>query len=214
MNFAYLDPKLGAVERLLSPERLSRYTAMARGDRVEALKLYERNTCLSEAFYTPLQGLEVCLRNAMSLELVARYGPTWYANAHRAFEHPLTEMIVTAERALAADKRDCTLGRIVAELNFGFWVTLISPRYDVPLWRPALRKAFPHRPKGTERKQVHKQLNAVRRLRNRVAHHEPVIHRDLSHDHELILRLVSWICPDTANRVGKQSQVPRILSAL
>jgi hypothetical protein len=199
--------RIEAIERLLSLERLSRYTLLGNGDRAEAIRLYEWNTRVSEAFYTPLQGLEVCLRNSLSLELIAHLGANWYENQHGLFEHPLTEMLANATQSLERDGKDINLGRMVAELNFGFWVSVLAPRYDTTLWRPCLRKAFPNRPRGMERKDIHKALNALRRLRNRVAHHEPIVHRDLKRDHDLIVSLLSCACPHTATWVKSQSRV-------
>ncbi len=74
------DPVLDALQASLSPERFATYLAAAGGNRPEALRLYTWNTALSAAFYGPLQGLEVAVRNAMHRELSARYGPAWYDN--------------------------------------------------------------------------------------------------------------------------------------
>jgi hypothetical protein len=190
--------RIDALERLLSLERLSRYTALANADRIVALAHYERNTRLSEALYTPLQGLEVCLRNALSIELMKFLGADWYDNQHGIFEHPLTEMLGSAQRSLAQEGKAIILGRMVAELNLGFWASILSPRYENTLWR--------------ERKQVHKAINAVRRLRNRVAHHEPILHRDLRSDFALIVAVISWACPHTAAWVEEQSRVIAVIS--
>lgn len=51
------------LEAALSLERFARYREWADGDRARALDLYTLNTRLSEALYTPLQILEVVLRN-------------------------------------------------------------------------------------------------------------------------------------------------------
>src|SRR4051812_36645942 len=73
-------PVLDALQASLSPERFATYLAAANGERAEALRLYTWNTALSAAFYGPLQGLEVAVRNAMHRELSVRYGPAWYDN--------------------------------------------------------------------------------------------------------------------------------------
>ena len=78
-SFLYTDQQLGALEETLSAERLQPYRAMAEGDPIRALKLYERNTGLSESFYSVLQGLEVALRNSVHRTLTAELGrPDWY----------------------------------------------------------------------------------------------------------------------------------------
>lgn len=61
-----------AVARSLSRDRLNKYLA-ATGSNLElAVDLYERNTRLSESFYTPLQAMEVCLRNHIDQRMAAR----------------------------------------------------------------------------------------------------------------------------------------------
>jgi len=212
VNFAYSSQELDAIERLISSDRLSRYNLLAAGDRTATIKHYEYNTRLSEAFYTPLQGLEICLRNSLSLELTALLGVTWYDNAHGVFQHPVAEMIVNAQHSLIQEGKLVVASRMIAELNFGFWVSILGPRYDSTLWVPALRKAFPHRPHGQERNAVHKAVNAIRRLRNRVAHHEPILHRKLDEDHDLVLKLISWCCPNTSTWVTVQSRLPAVLA--
>ena len=56
------------------------YLRAVQGDREKALHLYTWNTAISAAFYGPLQGLEVALRNAMHRQLAGRYGAAWYNN--------------------------------------------------------------------------------------------------------------------------------------
>lgn len=206
MDSVYPEEVADALEAALSPERLTTYMAQAGRDRGAAIDLYLHNTKLSEALYTPLQGIEICVRNAVARRMATAFGPRWYQPGIAPVQHPLTEMLAKAMRTIRTTGKPITEGRIVAELNFGFWVGALGPRYENALWRPALRHAFPHRPRGVERKRIHAALNAVRGLRNRVAHHEPVLHRDLRGDHKLILTVISWVCPHTADWVGAHSR--------
>lgn len=66
--------------------------------------------------------------------------------------------------------RTATLGKVIAELPFGFWTLLVSNRYE-SLWRLSLHRAFPHA--RSRRQIIHWRLDAIRFLRNRIAHHEP-----------------------------------------
>ncbi|PZM50167.1 hypothetical protein DOL99_00240, partial [Salmonella enterica subsp. enterica serovar Derby] len=52
-----------ALEMALSLERFGRYMDWAKDDRTRAIELYTLNTLISESLYTPLQMLEVALRN-------------------------------------------------------------------------------------------------------------------------------------------------------
>lgn len=48
----------------------------------------------------------------------------------------------------------------------------------------------------------------LRKLRNRIAHHEPVLARDLAEDYRIILEVVGWICPDTSAWIAETSRFP------
>ena len=77
-NFSYTDDLLDELEVSQSRERLGTYLDATAGDREGAIKLYAWNTAVSAAFYGPLQGLEVTLRNAIHRRLAERYGEAWY----------------------------------------------------------------------------------------------------------------------------------------
>lgn len=201
MNFPYSPDKLDALHRALSPGRIAPYLSAGGGDLAEAIRLYELNARLSALLYGPLQALEVTVRNAIDAEFRSTFGEDW-TNLETINLQPKQQ--VDVQKALSevavdeqGDPKDFTHDDVVAELNFGFWVGVLGPKSEVEIWRKALWRAFPHRPKGVERKAVQGALNSVRRLRNRVAHHCRIIHRDLEKDHDTILEIVGWICPDT-----------------
>lgn len=212
MNFTYTKENIPVLETALSLDRLTKYVRLAEGNKEKTLELYTYNTRLSESLYTPIQGLEVCVRNAVGERMRGAFGDDWYEAGKAPLQYPLTAMIDKAKDNLDTKHKIHGHGGMVSELNFGFWVTILSPRYDDPLWRSTLRHAFPHRPKGQERKQVHNALNSIRRLRNRVAHHEPILHRDLEGDHNLIQKIIGWTCADTAEWVKSQSRFAEVYS--
>jgi len=69
-----------ALAEAISRERLKKYLAARNDDLDAALALYEWNMRLSEAFYTPLSCLEVCLRNKAYGRMVEVYGGEWLTN--------------------------------------------------------------------------------------------------------------------------------------
>ncbi len=178
------------------------------------MRRYVLNTTASEAFYTRLQGIEVALRNALHTEATKLHGEEWYLPSVAVLQHPATEMVQSAHQSLVNDGKAPNPGRMLAELNFGFWVTILGPKYETSLWRPYLRRAFPNRPKGTERKDIQKTLNAIRRLRNRIAHHEPILERNLKSDYLAVIKVLGWICPDTATWVNHHSQTAGVIRKL
>ena len=65
-GFRYTNEILDDLEVFLSRERLGTYLDATRNDREGAVRLHVWNTAARAAFYGPLQGLEVALRNAMN----------------------------------------------------------------------------------------------------------------------------------------------------
>ena len=193
-HFEYRQDELENLRRFLSQERLGPYLALASDDLRHAVHLYERNTSLSEALYGLLQGLEIPLRNAMHSSLSAGLGrEDWYdAIAWRVAQQEQTN---NAKASLMSKGKPASPGRMVAELTFGFWVGLTGPKYSVNLWEQHLYKAFPNAKLG--RKQLNKRLESIRLLRNRVAHHEPILSRDLPGDVARILETIGWISKET-----------------
>ena len=84
--------------------------------------------------------------------------------------------------------------------------------FEATLWRPALRGAFPHC-MDLSRRQAYKPLNDLRRLRNRIAHHEPIFERRLLDDHRRILDVTDWISPPARTWIERHSRVPLLLDA-
>jgi hypothetical protein len=99
---------------------------------------------------------------------------------------------------LAQSRKAITLGAVVAELSFGFWVSLLGPRYDATLWRASLYRAFRENGARMKRDRVHGRFNALRRFRNRIAHHEPIFLNNLANTHAEIIEATNWMCSDTA----------------
>lgn len=172
--------------------------AAAGGDLNKALDLYERNARLAEAFYTPLQCMEICFRNALNDQLVTKYGADWFRPGKVAFANDAIEKIKAVIDELNSLKKPITVGAVVAELSFGFWVALIGPRYDASIWRQSLYLALMENGRRMKRDRSHGRFNRLRRFRNRIAHHEPIFLNDLANAHAEIIEAISWMCPNTA----------------
>jgi IS5 family transposase len=211
VNFLRTDLINASLEKSLTRERLEKYLSDS-GDKLDdALTLYERNMRLSEAFYTPLQCMEVCLRNKLNEQLVNRYGENWFQNGSGAqLGHDAYEQIDRAKTDIK--KPVITPDDIIASLHLGFWVALLAKRYDATLWRNALHKAF-RSGSGKRRDDVHGRFNALRRFRNRVAHHEPIFVKDLVAVHAEVIEAIRWMCPNTANWAEHHSRVIIVLEA-
>ncbi len=214
-NFRYTEENLNDFEASLSQERLGTYLDSTDGDREEAVQLHVWNTAVGSAFFGPLQILEVTLRNSMNRRLSETYGEAWYDNCETGLNRRAQDLISRVRYKLDNVGHGDVPHRIVAALSFGFWVSLLNtghPRgnYEMTLWRPALRKSFPHCDR-LRRSQAFEPLNRLLKLRNRIAHHEPIFLRNLNEEHNLILEITGWISPTTQEWIEYHSRVPELL---
>ncbi|GAA0574593.1 Abi family protein [Craurococcus roseus] len=187
------------LEAVLSTERFARYVAWAGGDRERAVELYALNTALSEALYTPLQMLEVALRNRFHAVLTVAHGPLWFDQPGLLVVPHQLEQLAKAKAELVDAGRPIEPGRVVAELTFGFWTAFLNTDYE-SMWQSTLHHAVQRGEgeKGLRRKDLSGPLRPLRELRNRVAHHEPILPWNLRKHYDAILRLTGWLSPAAA----------------
>lgn len=185
------------LEEAFSIERLERYKNWAQGDLHNAYTLYALNTAVSESLYTPLQILEVTLRNRINKVLAAAHGDDWLLNAQAIIISPFQKYeLEKACTDIASTGRPVTQGRIIAALTFGFWTGMLSPKYEA-LWQRHLHQiSRPSGHKSRTRKEIIRPLNPIRVLRNRIAHHEAIIHWNLPLHHEHMMTLTGWLCSE------------------
>ena len=218
--YLYTASAIASLEASLSPERIATYVAAAGGDREKALRLYTWNTAASAAFYGPLQGLEIALRNGMHGELGRRFGARWYDDPACGLDAGALRRVQAAKDELARDGFPVDPPRMVAAFSFGFWVSLLGPggrlsggysraNYEMTLWRPCLHKAFPNIRAG--RRKVHQPLDYLRTFRNRIAHHEPIFARHLAQDYASILEVTGWVSAGVRSWIDHHSRVGAVL---
>jgi hypothetical protein len=182
------------LESFLSSDRLGGYLRIAGGNHAKAVELYLENLNQCQIFYTRLHWLEVGLRNAMSKQLSFKYGAEWYDNPHAGLEYIEQQQILKAKDMLEKDSKPINNSNLVAALNFGLWVNLLNSPYE-NLWRLCLRKAFAGHTATLQRKEIRKLLHPMLKLRNRIAHYEPILGYDLPKAEKDIVDIVRWIEP-------------------
>lgn len=172
----------------LSAPRLSTYLRACDGDLLRALELYRWNARVSAAVWEVLGHGEVVLRNAIHDALTTRHERSgragyWFDDHHYGLQENAAKDVATARRRAAQVRPGRGApgplpdGKIVAELPFGFWRYLLAKRYAPTLW-PSILHGFPHLPHH-RRERLEQPVIRLRRLRNRIGHHEPVVHEDL-----------------------------------
>jgi hypothetical protein len=212
--FDYADRgAVNAVLEAVSQARLNRYLNATDGNPAAALQLYAWNAEVCSALYLPLQALEVGYRNALHRVLSQTFSPTWYENdkfTKVAGNDELLKTIGDARTPLAKRQADDP-SHLVAELSFGFWTCFLEPRFEPSYWAMAIWRAFPHHARPLRRSEVADRFHHIRTFRNRIAHHEPIFHRDLKQDYRSILEACSWMYEHLAEWVDHHSVVCRVL---
>lgn len=205
---------MAAIQTALSDPRFGTYLVAAGQDRELAVHLYLYNARLAKSFLYLLQIAEVSLRNGMDTLFVAKHGAQWPYDA--AFRNILSEesrgSLDTAIRR-ASDKKGNRLTRhdIVATLTFDFWSNLFRDEYDRTLWQTNLHTLFPHLPGGYTRPSVQRLVRTINSLRNRIAHHEPILSENATSMATKIISLVEMRDPVAASWMRHHSTVANVI---
>ena len=155
---------------------------------------------------------------ATDRELAAKFGHEWFKDAgFLALVDGRSHAILLKAQKDAAKHwpkgKALPSGKVIAELTFGFWLQLTDSKLEHKLWVPCLHKAFAPR-KAPKRAIFNQQLEKLRQLRNRVAHHEPIFHLDLLDAHHRIFEVGQLLCPTTARVMDQTSTVQRQVMGL
>lgn len=112
------------LEQTLSRERLESYRP-AGGSHLDMVVNYFWNIDLAEALVPSLHAAELALRNSIANILTADRGTDVWFYEPGLLEPGQLQQFAHALVALSRRKVQPTGGRIVAQLTFGFWVTLL-----------------------------------------------------------------------------------------
>lgn len=214
---------IDAVRAALSAARMSTFEAAAKVQSSNdpatlALLLYAWNAEVSGAFLAPLHVCEVVIRNAVSDALEALYGPRWPWSA--TFERSLPDPLqgYSPRRDLQSARRTAqTTGKVIPELKFAFWQKMFTTRHDIRIWDQHLLRVLPNldpaKPVATLRQAIYGDLERVRLLRNRIAHHEPIFSRTLAEDYQTVLMLITYRCAVTAAWMDNNQSATTLIAA-
>jgi hypothetical protein len=204
-----------AIVAALHDDRIERYVPAAGGSMEDAFRLYLWNCSICEAFYSPLHFAEVALRNAVHTRLIDRLGMAWFNE--RTFKTILDAKNRSDLEDALAKERAChgvlTTGHhLVSALSLGFWLHLMTKRFDRLLWANGLRLAFPNLPNAMSREDVYQRINVIRHWRNRIAHHRAIFDQGPTRKHQETIQLIRWVSHDLADWITSGSQVGQAIA--
>lgn len=199
----------------LSPERMQTYEKAA-GSAAEALRLYLWNIEVSGAFWMPLHLCEVVIRNAVSAAIANAYQtPDWIKSRQFLRSLPTAARDQITRALPKSNQAPASTSMVIPELKFIFWQKMFTERHDDKIWNSQIWAVFPNietkKPAHCLRQEFYSDLDSVRRLRNRIAHHEPIFQQDLADDLERLIRLVGYRCSATQSKMKSIEKVSTLL---
>lgn len=186
----------------INPERFAPYVHDG-ADQLTGLARYSLNIALCQSLYPSIHCLEIALRNAIHSELTALARTDhWFDIVPELTDKQVADIEVAKNKLSKSTKAASpTSGQIVAELSLGFWTAFFNKHLaKSALSGQLVKNVFKHAPRSERnRSLIDSRLTTIRNLRNRIFHHERILHwKDLDNTHDRLLELISWICPDMA----------------
>lgn len=198
-SFEHSLKNIKEIERVLSSDRFETYLKLAGNDKFKALEIYKNNIKLSQQMYAVLHILEICLRNKIDEILSITYGENWYLASNLKLSQHQIDSIQDSwkENQKKRGIQNIKRGHLIASLTFGFWTSFFDREFE-ELWRHSLRKIFILN-EPILRKKVAYQLQELRILRNRIAHHECILRMNYEQLKKMALYIISNLSSITAD---------------
>lgn len=206
--------------RWLSSPRLGVYLQATANDLDAAMELYDWNAAVTAACFRDVGHFEVLLRNRYAEELQKHY-PDWtratstlwtLENGYEGTKLKQRAQNRASRKALEVAKELAphpTPGHIVANLTFGFWVSLTKAPRTSTIWA-LVNPVFGGKTRGA----AHDYMMQLNTFRNRLAHSEPVFSTTTGLASRLteLHDLLTLLDPDVTAWIGARSQVVAVLA--
>lgn len=220
-------------ENIISAQRMRKYLVACGGDTKKAMTLYRYNLELSKEMFTVISCFEVALRNRIDNVLVNHLGNEWLKdcilrggifNVDTRVANT-KKIIEKAYNGLLKDGK-YSHHKLLAEMEFGIWKYMYAaPQYA--LTGNVLLDVFPNKPKTTvniqfDNSYVFRELDYINKLRNRIAHHEPICFNknqnlDLTYvknRHSRMIWLLQWMNIDSASLLYGLDHIDKIVKKI
>lgn len=164
---------LHKIETLLSIKKTAFYKEKFADKWFEA---YKSELEQAKDIFTYLHFLEIFLRNRIALEFSVDFGD-WLFDARSKLKLNFKEQEKVGKVVAELNKmgKEINLDNIVSSLNFGFWTNLFHKPYHVPVWQKnkIIERIFPFlKPHQRNLGQIQREMEAIRKFRNRIFHFE------------------------------------------
>lgn len=157
---------------------------------------HQWNAALSEAFYNPLQVLEVVLRNRFNDAFIVNFqNPQWLLGDMNWLEPVQLDYVTKAKKYISERNKPLTQDRMVEELSFGFWTSLLNHKHEDRIFRPMAVRIFPHiHASLRKRNMIAPRFERIRKFRNTIFHYHRITqYPNLLGNFDEIIEALSWL---------------------
>lgn len=178
---------------VVSQKRADAYRLSKDEDNAAILARYIHNIKISEAFYPLLDFFEISLRNRINNVFVEDFGDDRLLD-NNFFDMETQNAVIEVHDKLIKKRKSPTNYRLVAELNFGFWSNLFNKKYHV-IWQQEKRMERVFVNNRYDIKTVNRELNILRKFRNRVFHFETIYNHHPERCYGLLYKYIASMSP-------------------
>lgn len=214
---------------MINEKELEKYTSTYSLDRIKSFiyssndtieditQRYHNNVKISQALYPELTTLEIILRNSINSTFRKYISETWIEDEianNILLEKNDYDLLINAynitKKECFSSKKEFSSGRVIANLNFGFWTNICMKKYNSKIWNKIylFKGVFVNYPSKTQAIGIISQkLYAIKKLRNRVFHYEQIFkypQKTLKLYND-IMELLSYLPNDNLNVVKETS---------
>lgn len=199
-NFHQLQADLSS----LRLQALSR-APLRNADHRHTLAWHLFNAAIGESLFPSLQIVELALRNRIDAALRHKTGDTtWFRHTLPLTQGQMSRLDLTMKELA---QRGCTFtpSAVISHLPLGFWTAFFNKHHaQTGLGHHLAKRIFPHcLPRDRDIRALDRRLTLVRTLRNRVFHHERLVHRpELSDQHVALRHLIAGMSPELDQLAG------------
>lgn len=155
---------------------------------------------MAQSLYPLLLYAEVSLRNLIHRSCTVHFKTDqWFQFCQQEEQIAKWELV---KKRISGNLQEPSTDKIIAELTFGFWCSLLNKRNAKYFWKP-LQHAFPNLDRSVKREELASTINPVRKFRNSIFHYEPICIdlRVCWLNYLHIIHLFNWMNPELINRV-------------
>jgi hypothetical protein len=171
-------------------------------------EIFFLNIEIAAALWVHIAAFEHTLRIFINDKLSKVYGRNDWWNIQGLLSQKDFKDVRKVTRRLESRDPKVATNQLIENLSFSFWVELLGKRYLQTIWMKILKffTVYPGR-----REDFYNKAREIRNLRNSIAHHGPILRRNLIRDHAYLGELTAILDPHLALEVEKRSRVLDLL---